>query len=448
MSNVPMTNLVSAIRDFESMGEATVVTARLGGHEISLDSSTKAKAEAETLRNVIDMVRKTEGLGDGSAGFVESCFGNITAGGEPITGREVAAVLTAAVHALQTEMSISLEEKTLEEFAAYVQSAPLHALQEGDLPQNLVALTPQQVADFVERHAVEVAAPPPASSTDTQAARDVREAIDGLQNFKNAMGGSPKFGNQRPSYEPSTRIILGMPRETWLGWFQKTIDQEWFPQFFWKALGNAVGLGARATQYEDVSLQLESLRLLAEKRDSLVQEFRNDVSAGKTALQVVTRLACHPELMPASQRAEGMVSAIDGYLELFSALYNDAKEKGNLAQFFGEALQGLCMDARFTHLQEYAQAHPVGDSGEIADVYDPNHKASDTVAEALSKEVGVLGAQIESDNLTWENITEHLVRTMVGKERQGDGGERVTITEAMIRSQDTRELLNDIFVFE
>ncbi|MCL1916593.1 MAG: hypothetical protein FWG17_07835 [Desulfovibrionaceae bacterium] len=445
MSNVSMTNLVSAIRGFENLGDTAVVTAGLGGHTISVDNSPQAGVQAAILRNALDMIRETEGLGERGASFVESCFGNITAGGEPITGREVAAVLTAAVHALQTELSFPAGEKTLEEFAAYVQSAPLHELKEADLPQNLAAVNPQQIAAFVERHTVELDVAPPVSSADSQAARDVREAIEDLQNFRNAMGGSPQFGNERPSYEPSTRIILGMPRETWQNYCQAKMDQKSFPQFFWKALGKAFGCEAKPTKYEDVSLQLESLRLLAENRDSLVREFRSDVDAGKTALQLTTRLAGHPELMPASQRAEGMVSSIDGYLELFTALYHDAKGKGNLEQFFNEALHGCCMPDRLTKLQNYAQNHPVG--GEDT-VYDAGHDINDTVEYALGKEVGALSARIGDDNLTWENISEHLVNIMVGEERRGEGGERVTITEAMIRSDEMREYLNNLLFFE
>ncbi|MCL1916691.1 MAG: hypothetical protein FWG17_08330, partial [Desulfovibrionaceae bacterium] len=245
-----------------------------------------------------------------------------------------------------------------------------------------------------------------------------------------------------------------MPRETWQNYCQAKMDQKSFPQFFWKALGKAFGCEAKPTQYEDVSLQLESLRLLAENRDSLAREFRSDVNAGKTALQLTTRLAGHPEHMPASQRAEGMVSAIDGYLELFTALYHDAREKGNLEQFFNEALHGCCMDDRITKLQTYAQNHPVGsveaaaEAAEALLVHDPGHNINDSVEYALSKEVGVLSSRVGDDNLTWENISEHLVNTMVGQERRGEGGERVTITEAMIRSDEMREYLNNLFFFE
>jgi hypothetical protein len=358
----------------------------------------------------------------------------------------VAAVLTAAVHGLEMELSFPAGEKTLEEFAAFMQGAPLHELAANDLPAGLANVNPQQAADFVERNTVTVEAPPPpAESAPPPAGLEVREAIEELQQFKDAMGGAPHYPDRRPTHDRDTRTFIGIPREACQAWCKKVIKEKWIPQFFWKAVGRGFGLSETSeTKYEEASLQLESLRSLADNRDSLARDFRSNVNEGVSNLEKATRLACHPGYQPAADRGGGMIRAMDEYLELFSTFYQDAKEKGNLQQFFGEALQGVCMEDRISHLQEYAQTHPVGDDAVVIP-YDAGHDPNDTVHEALFKEMGaVVHEKGGWDNLTsWKDVTDHLLNTMLNEERQGEDGGRLTITREMIVSDDFTNYVND-----
>ncbi|MDR2891992.1 MAG: hypothetical protein LBV80_02750 [Deltaproteobacteria bacterium] len=438
-----MTNLVSAIRGFENMGDAPVVStgsANLEGREISADNSPRAKAEAEVLGNIINTIRQTEGLGDSAASFVQSSFGDITAGNRPITGREVAAVLTAAVHGLEMELSFPAGEKTLEEFAALLQNTRLDDLKFSALPQNLEAVNLQQATAFMEKNistVTETVVPPPVIS-DT--ARTIHSAIEDLQQFKEALGGSPHYGNNRPTHSDEIKFFGRRPIESCRVWCQERIDKNTlFLRPIWKAIGNYFGLGdTRQTQYEEVSLRLESLRLLAEHRDSLALGFQEDIKDGLFNFCKTTRMLCHPELQSADDQAGGIIEAMDSYLVMFSDVYKDAKENGTLEKFFSKAFTGVCMEARFSDLTEYS----IG--------FDPGHRKDDTYLTAFAKEVGVLQHEIGSENLTWQNISDHLVKNMVGWERlDEEGGIPVTITEALIRNEETRAYLrDDLWLFE
>jgi hypothetical protein len=364
----------------------------------------------------------------------------------------VAAAMTAAVEGLQAEKSAG--EKTLEEFAAYMQSAPLDELKQKDAPKNLDALNPQQIENFVEQNTVPVDPPPQLtpSTAAAQTALDIKDAVEELQQFKAALGGSAaKYNGQRPAHGASTRMFMGRPGESCQIWVRGTIQDKWFPEFFWNAMGKYFEVDVNISQYDKASLYLDSMRLLAENRDMLEQAFIDDLSKGGITFSKVTRLAGHPDLQPIivgeeNSQAKGMMRIIDSYLELFSALYKDAKEKETLEQFFSEALNGVCMEARIGFLQAYAATNPVGANEAIP--FDPGHSENDTVFAALQKEVAALSLTIKDnydDVFIWDNIFAHLANTMVGEERQGEEG-RVTITAEMI--ENARAELNDIYYFD
>jgi hypothetical protein len=392
-------------------------------------------------------------MGDRYADIAARCFGDLAGSGAPLTAREAAAVLHSVIHIVQADLDFPTGERTLEEFAAYLQSAPLDELREADCPRQLEAVDSGQTAAFIARNTIEppVEVAPPETPPDSPAVTGVRAAIEELQGFRDALGGAPHYATgERPGHVREHRTFFGIPQEACRAWSEKTIAHHWVPQFLWKAIGRAFGVSdTPPTRYEDVSLQLDSLRLLAEHRDHLADRFRQDPAAARAEFGALTRLMAH---MDQNGGPEGMIRAIDAYLELFLGLYEDARAKGQLelGVFFQEALTGVCMENRFSNMQEYAMLHPVGDAAEAeasASVYDPEHDPNDDVVTALFKEVGVLAHERGgTEELGWEDIRRHLLDTMVGKERAGEDGQRVVITPEMI--EESRASLNDALMFE
>ena len=315
-------------------------------------------------------------------------------------------------------------------------------------------MNPQQITGFVEQHTVDaplpsLPPPPPHTAGQIRIAAALNEAVEDLQAFKEALGGSPNYGDRRPAYDTASETFFGLPNEACQAWSQKTIDQGWPPKVFWKAVGRAFGLGIPRSQYEKASLYIESLERIITNRTSLPQIFQ-EPDGGQKTFQSLTRLACHPEYQPANDRAGGLLRVVDGYLENFCALYADAKERGTLQQLFG-ALNGVCMEDRVARLQTYALANPIAAQNAAEAAVDLANVDNEkyTALETLSIKVGELSQRLGGDeHLTWENVTEHLNETAIGLKCKGADGTpgSETITPEVIQA--SREALNEVLYLE
>ncbi len=457
-----ITQLISLTRSLEALGDSAVVqpqTTERGesfGHSVSADTSAVAKANEQVAQNVLSMIRESK-LGDKYASLAERCFGDLASAGQPLTGREVAALLTAVIHSVECDLDFPAGEKTLEEFAAFLKSAPLDRLQEGGVPEDLGRVNPEQAVAFVERSTV-VDTPPVTAPQISPATETAHQAIEDLQQFKDALGGSPHYPDRRPSYAPDTKTFFGIPRESCQEWFRNVpLEKGWVPQFFWKAVAGAFGVSkdTAPTRYESVSLYLESIRLLAENRDKIAANLRAGTESGGLMFSSLTRLACH---IGENGGPEGMIRNMDAMLELFKSQYEHAKSSGTLQDFFDGALHGVCFENRFSNLQEYAVSHqPVAPGEEPGAALDlsrvADHKPDDDVVDACFNELTV--SDIANKEYTWEDVKGVLMQTMLGKERFGINitgsayektDARVTITEEMIDA--LRPVFNEALLFE
>lgn len=456
MSQIDMARLVSMARALEDRGDAPVVQAQTSGKLGALDvvsaSAEQARADAELARSVISLVRDTAGMGGAQADLAERSFGELLASGQPLSGRDVAAVVTAAVHSLQMELDADAGRKTLEEFAAAMASAPLNTLDDASLPPDLPRVNARQAAHFVAGHLEAPAENPPRAESPARPAPEMDEARNDLEQFRSRLGGSPHYPDGRPSYEPSSKTFFGIPLESCRAWCQERIDRSTVGKSFWKAVGRAFGLSETPlTPFERAALYMESMRALAVHRDRLADAFRRDASEGSRLMGALTRLACHPA---ANGGSEGMIRNIDEGLELFRTQYENAKLQGQLEDFFA-ALGGVCFENRMTMLQEYAMAHPLpGDDERAADLANViNHQPEDDMLNALAKEMAAL-----PPDAGWEDIRSHMVDTMVGRERQrvDDAGAAQVDADglpvrAKIAEEDIdrlREALNGVMCFE
>ena len=474
MSNISMSQLVSMVRTMESMGDNPVLEARpagkLGGASITQLQSPQARANESLIHSLLSTIRSTDGIGKNQMDMASRIFGELAASGTPLSGREVAAALTSVIHSLQTELSPEEGAKTLEDFAATLQSAPLHKLDANSFPPELTRVKQKQVEEFVNVHLDETTVKTSSLPVSSPSVTKIDAALQDIQQFKTQMGGTPHYADGHPSYGPSSKKFFGIPLESCRAWCQKQVESGGFFKGFWKCVGKLFGVSdLPETRFEKASLYLESMRSLAAHRDEIAAAFRRSSSDGSYTMGTLTRLACHPG---SNGGPEGMIRNIDSALELFGALYEDAKAKGTLKNFF-EALDGVCFENRTTNLQEYAMAHPVGGgAGDTVAQDSPVpgklvvtlehvavHQESDTMMDALAKEIGALITSNEGVKIDWEHgFRPHLMETMIGMERQAvddKGAPRFKADGSPMRAKITegdidrlRTVLNESLFFE
>ena len=425
MNPVEMTDLVSTVRAFEQLGDAPVIQkaeiGKMGSAEVCQGADAHAQADAALAREVISQIRQTKGMDKANADQAERLFGELLSSGKPLSGREVAAVITTTIRSLQLECDPETAAQSLEEFAQTLQDIPLHYLKAEDFPPKLAAVSEQQIENFVKERIVENE--PMAQVANAmqdfapRATPNIDAARQDLVQFRQQLGGTPHFPDGNPTYATSIKKFCGVPLEACQAWFQKQIDNSRILKGFWKAVGRAFGLNDQPqTQFEKAALFIESMQLLSANRDRIAAAFRRSVGEGQTLMAEITRLACHPG---SNGGAEGMIRNIDNSLELFETQYLNAKNKGQLQEFFS-ALDGVCFENRMTMLTEYALAHadlePAGHVEVEAEAAGGSqlkremvdHLPNDTMADALSKEIGAILFKNPDVEMTWEVISNHL----------------------------------------
>ena len=433
MPPVEMIDLVKTARAFEEVGDAPVVqkteVGKMGSADVTVVADARAKADADMARNVIEHIRQTKGMEAKNVTEAERLFGALLTSGKPLSGREVAAVITTTIRSVQVECDPEIAAQTLEEFARTVQDIPLHYLKEEHLPPRLAQVNPAQVQAFVEERIVENPPPVDARQPVLRATPTIDAARQDLLQFRTELGGSPHFPDGNPTYSLKTKKFFGIPLEACQAWCQKQIDNSTILKGFWKAVGRAFGLSdVQQTQFETAALFIESMRLLSANRDRIAEAFRRSTAEGQALMGETARLACHPSL---NGGAEGMIRNIDSSLEIFETQYANAKSRGELLDFF-QALQGVCFENRMTMLTEYAMAHvdlnPVNEEvqnqgglnlkREMVD-----HLSTDTMATALMKEIGAIINTNPDVEMTWDVISTHLKDYCVGMLRPATDNE-------------------------
>ena len=271
----------------------------------------------------------------------------------------------------------------------------------------------------------------------------LENAVQDLHRFIDDFGGAPNFGGQIPRRQPNSERFLGIPKETVQIWFSKGlknykdsfVDFVLHPIYF---VGTKVfGISEPLSKYEYVAKHIEALAWL-KANPGVIQEFRlgNDATA---RLGEVTGLTCHVGYNGSKTVAFGLKE----HLDLFEKYYEHNRALGDdaLKAFFSEAFDdsAVCFEARATHLNAYARAHPIGNevigpvklditAVNIDDVYE-NHVS--LLAEERIK-AGIQGLPKVSD------FNDFLVRTygsagvvgLQGKVRENDNLQSVTLTAA------------------
>ncbi|WP_458401003.1 hypothetical protein [Mailhella sp.] len=455
MSQISMESMVGMIRTFETLGEAAVVesSGKLDGRDAAQVRTDQAKANENLIRNILDDVRKTQGMGAAQVTLAEQAFGELAASGDPLQGREVAAVLTTLVHSVQMELDPEAGLKELEDFAKTLQSAPLHELDEASFSADLPRVSHEQVEAFVAANTTVESAP--ASLAASQTLTKIDEAVADLQPFKDAMGGAPHYPLGRPCYDADSKKFFGIPMEACQTWCRKQIENATFGKPFWTFVGKLFGVSSSPeTSYERVSLYLESMKRLAANRDQIVAALREDASQGSRFLSTTTRLAAHVS----TNGVDATIATIDSALGMFASQYELAKQRGKLQDFFEHALRGVCFEDRTRQLQEYAFATTFAGEEDIQQ--DPNllyispinvveHSESDDMATALSKEIMAIRNSTPDREFSWNEFKLHFMtslqgRTFVGTDPETGAptGAPVAISENAI--EDLHEYFRDI----
>lgn len=452
MSQISMESMVGMIRTFETLGEAAAVesSGRLDGRDAAQVRTDQAKANESLIRNILDDVRKTQGMGEAQMTLAEQAFGELAAAGEPLQGREVAAVLTTLVHSVQMELEPEAGLQELEAFAKTLQSAPLHELDEASFSPDLPRVSRAQAEAFVAANTTVEA--DPASVAASRTITKIDEAVADLQPFKDAMGGAPHYPLGRPCYDAASKKFFGIPMEACQAWCRKQIGNATFGKPFWTFVGRLFGVSpSPETSYERVSLYLESMKRLAANRDRIVAALREDAERGSMFFSTTTRLAAHVS----TNGVEATIATIDSALAMFATQYELAKQRGELQDLFEHALKGVCFEDRTRQLQEYAFAKTFAGEEEgrrdpdvlyISPVNVVEHSESDDMATALSKEIMAIRNSDPGREFSWNEFKLHFMASLQGRTFIGTDPETGAPTGAPVAiSEDAIEDLHEYF---
>ena len=413
--SIRMTDFVASIRAFEHMGDTPLAVDRQRpasalGHSFAL-SDPEQQAQTGLINTILKDIRNTQGLDASHASFAERYFGDLAAKGIPITGMAVAKGLSALVHNLQMQGSSEVMKMSLEQFAAYLGSRPESTLVEADIDPNVCHASDAQLAAVIEGNTEVIAVSSPgqgAGEADPVFAR----AQDFLLDMKDALGGSPNFPNGPPHFSSeSRRFVTGSTHETMAGFFQQWADD---PNARFPALWSRVASFFRGTPqplsaYEQLYLNIESLRLLSENYETIKAAYERSAAEGDEALKSITRLTPHSEQ---NGGASGAMEMIDGMLHMFRETYAVAEQEGTQYDFCTEALSDACMpDRHRTLAAHYTRTVLNAESLDPPPIteYDPRNPRID-----VGQAAALILAELEDAPGTWEEAKAVLLGRMGG----------------------------------
>jgi hypothetical protein len=403
---VTMNTFVDAIRSFESIGDRVPVETGapaegfLAGHAVA-----QSAAQDANINEVLQLIRATSGLSPDAADIAGRCFGDMAASGKPITGREIAAVLTSLVHGAEMDAGFD-PQKTLEEFADYLTRTPLHAMRDEEFPPDLAQVTQQDAEAFVERNTAIAPASPSTPhqrpTPELDGAIDDMHALLGTRNFET----SPNFSDGIPKFTREVKTFCGRSYETLERYWRNKAEENGIFSGICTLLANIFKVTPeRPTEYEDRCLLLESMRNLERNWDEIEAAFNSDVNAGSQKLGSLTRLVIHAQ---DNGGAVGSLTAMRLGLETFKVQYSAAKANGELSEFFFQALDGACFPSRLRHLQEYAEGK-MSAAEASTETQDPAvwWARGDNITQACS--MSLEGVFELDETMNWAEVRAHLL---------------------------------------
>lgn len=395
MSISSMQNLVAAIQRFEDMGDQGVsipgsasAPGALDGRSISFDNnSVQAQRQREILDGLVQTVRDTRGMDSGAERFVAQAFNSMSDSGvRSLSGREVAAVLSAALHgmedfdaALRTGaighseglLGPAESRRVLEQFAAYIDGRPLDDIQESELPPAVAALSREQIQSFVAENTTRItpaAAPAPAAAAGVVAPSAEQaplptfaEALDALRVLRDRpeFGGAPHYDNGEPHQDAEARKFFGITYEAAYTYCSaKATDSKTLFPSFWKfcadifrprSMGNAPG---ELTNFERSFFTVTAAAALYTHREAISAAYARGAQAGDDALRSLTRLVPHTHTVGGPVL---MARYAHEYPENFLRAFAEARTANRLEEFFITVNRDACLNARITTINSYLE---------------------------------------------------------------------------------------------
>jgi hypothetical protein len=410
MPSVAMSQFVGAIRNFEGIGNQNISRSSSDmqdtrvaalGHEFQPLST--AEMDQQHIAQIIDMAKDVQGI---DHAYIADAFRGLQSGGTPITGREVAVLLKSAIHVLAEQLSFDDGERTLEEFAAFMDRTQL-----GDqtdlsaLPADLARVDQEQAEAFVARHTRAQPAPAPSPLQPTP---DLDNALGDLVGYKDNFGGSPNYPHGTPVLDVAPKTFFRIPYPVAQQFFNKHGEGRGPIAAFCRFMARRFSTTPfMPTPYEEKYCNIESMRLLAQHHNEIVRLLRSDPQ------QAVERLTSYHYVLHMEENGgpEGVIRMIDDYLELFTAQYWQAKDEGRLQDFFEHAVGGVCFPDRARTLAAYAMQHAsdVGiENPEDLDI-DPSHTTQ--AARLLSRRF----PDVLESAIPWAEARAYLIETMGGQ---------------------------------
>lgn len=281
----------------------------------------------------------------------------------------------------------------------------------------------------------------PLSDTAAKPSASFKEVISSVDNYKTSLGSDEKA--IRPDLILN-KTFLFLPINSVLNFVNKALKNEWKPQGFWKLFAEKVGLSSEGfSKYEYVSLTMQSFSKLKDNKEEMYQRLR-DANNPNEFMQEISGLSCHPS----SNSAQSLIETIEFTLKILEEHYVHHKENGTLEEFFNNAFDdsNICFEARARHLQEYANNHPIMNSGTVDVNILPDYTRESPFDKIFEEELRVLRETKkrnqtlkEDENITGEEFKNYLINER--KILEVEGKDKGTQEIRLITEQDIDALI-------
>jgi len=187
----------------------------------------------------------------------------------------------------------------------------------------------------------------------------IKDILEELEKFKDKLGGSPGFGNHRPTLDENDakKTFFGVPMSAVKDWYRMTLEKEWKPKFIWRDAAKLFNVTTENTsQYEDSHIRIQRFGLLMANKERFEEILERKDEKLYSEFSSITGLAWHPKQNnPSVEKAY-----IDLTGQFLTEYFKDAKERGEgaLIEYF-TAFKGVCFEDRARLIEEYIIHHPL-----------------------------------------------------------------------------------------
>lgn len=354
-------------------------------------------------------------------------------------------------------------QKILDQSAQTLRFGDLEGVTLEDFSAELLRTDKSMIARFVADNTVEMQAEKEKAEKDESLESQFDTMLQRIKMYKSDLGGGSAFAFHEPTLDGVKKTFFGIPYESCQEWANKQYKsaKNKFTKSIFSTIGSFFGAAPEeVSQYETSYRNLLCMRELVRNKDDIIDAFQADERSGTyygtEMLAYKARMTCHERDNGAGAYPATVASLID----LYTTQYSFAVMEGREREFF-ENIGGVCFEDKFTHITEYAQAHPLGgidpafliappDDGSlyirlVTEEPERENPLADPV-EFFSREVAavVTSNHLDPNNVSFDSVLPHMKR-IASKTKLFPGGKCTDIDDFGATVKDSSVDMDDAF---